>query len=135
MECYILNPALSLLMKHLLIYQYQKAPKFYAFPWSPHSSLVSIGQLFITTRVVHLPIRTQTSLITEADLTTESHHAVRALHSCNSWLFWVFNFLGYLLGRSFIICFISSSNPMSKILSASSMIKHCRFLNINPSVF
>lgn len=30
----------------------------------------------------------------------------------------------FLLGKSLIICFISSSNPISKIRSASSMIKH-----------
>ena len=67
MECFIINPALSLLMKHLVIGQRQKAPKFSAFHWSLHGSLVSIGQHFITTRVV-LPKRTETSLITEADL-------------------------------------------------------------------
>ena len=43
----IINPALSLLMKHLVIGQHQKAPNFLAFLWSPHSSLVSIGQHFI----------------------------------------------------------------------------------------
>ena len=45
---------------------------FLAFHWSPHGSLVSIGQHFITTRVVHLPKKTETkktetSLITESD--------------------------------------------------------------------
>ena len=44
-----------------------KAPNFLAFHWSPHSSLVSIGQNFITTRVVHLPKRTETNLVTESD--------------------------------------------------------------------
>ena len=48
------NPALSLLMKHLLIGQRQKPPNFSAFQWSPHGSLVSIGQNFGTTRVLHL---------------------------------------------------------------------------------
>ena len=52
MECSINNPALSLLMKHLVIGQCQKAPNFSAFHWSPHGSLVSIGQHFVTTRVV-----------------------------------------------------------------------------------
>ena len=73
MECSIINPALSLLMKHLVIGQRQKAPNFSAFHWSPCSSLVSIGQHFVTTRVVHLPKRTETSLITKrtkADLIT-----------------------------------------------------------------
>ena len=74
MECYIINPALSLLMKHLVIGQRQKAPNFSAFHWSPHGILVSIGQHFVTTRIVHLPKR------------TESDQAVKAVHSCNSWL-------------------------------------------------
>lgn len=34
-----------------------------------------------------------------------------------------------------MICFSSSSKPTSKIRSASSMIRHCRFLNMNPGVF
>ena len=67
MECSKINLALSLLMKHLVIDQRQKAPNFPAFHWSPHASLVSIGQHFLTTRVVHLPKRTETSLITESD--------------------------------------------------------------------
>ena len=70
MECPIINPALSLLMKHLVIGQCQKAPNFSAFHWSPHGSLVSIGQHFITTGVAHLPKRTETSLITVSDLIT-----------------------------------------------------------------
>ena len=65
MECPIINPALSLLMKHLVIGQHQKAPNFSAFRWSPHGSLVSIGQPFVTTRIVHLPKKTETSLITK----------------------------------------------------------------------
>ena len=84
MDGSIINPALSLLMKHLVISQRQKAPNFSAFHWSPHGSLVSIGQPFITTRVVHLPKRTETSLITESDLIAESDQAVRAVHSCES---------------------------------------------------
>ena len=67
MECSIINPALSVLMKHLVIGQRQKASKFSAFHWSLHGSLVSIGQHFVTTSVVHLPKRTETSLITESD--------------------------------------------------------------------
>ena len=73
MECYIINPALSLLMKHQVIGQRQKAPNFSAFHWSPHGSLVSIGQHFVTTRVVHLPKRTETSLITESDQRASNH--------------------------------------------------------------
>ena len=64
MESSIISPAISLLMKHLVIGQRQKtAPNFSAFHWSPHGSLVSIGQHFITMRVVHLQERTETSLI------------------------------------------------------------------------
>ena len=72
MECSITNPALSLLMKHLVIGQRQKA-YFSAFHWSPHGSLVSIGQHFVITRVVHLPKRTETSLITESDRSEPNH--------------------------------------------------------------
>ena len=86
-DCSIISPAsLSLFMKHLVIDQRQKIPNFSAFHWSPHRSLVSINQHFVATRVVHLPKRTETSLITESDLITESEQAVRTLHSCNSWL-------------------------------------------------
>ena len=85
MECSIINPALSLLMKYLVIGQRQKAPNFSTFHWSPHDSLVSIGQHFVTTRLVHLPKRAETSLITEADIITEADQAVRAVHSCNIW--------------------------------------------------
>ena len=73
MECSIINQALSLLMKHLVIGQSQKAPNFSAFQWSPHGSLVSIGQHFVTTRVVHLPKRTETSVITESDQSGPYH--------------------------------------------------------------
>ena len=66
-ECSINSPALSLLMKHLVIGQRLKTPNFSAFHWSPHGSLVSIGQHFVITRVVHFTERTETSLITESD--------------------------------------------------------------------
>ena len=102
MKCSINSPALSLLMKHLVICQRLKTPDFSAFHWSPHGSLVSIGQNFVTTRVEHLPKRTETSLITESDqggpnhqllqlctartAWSESDQVVRAVHSCISWL-------------------------------------------------
>ena len=95
------NPALSLLMKHLVIGQRLKTPNFSAFHWSPRGSLVSVGQHFVTTKVVHLPKSTETSLITESDQSgtkhqllqlcmastawSDSDQAVRAVHSCNSW--------------------------------------------------
>ena len=73
MEFSIINPALLLLMKHLVIGQHQKAPNFSAFHWSPHGSMISIGQRFVSTRVVHLPKKTETSLITELDQTGPNH--------------------------------------------------------------
>ena len=87
MECSIINPALSLLMKHLIIGQCEKAPNFSALRWSPHGSLVSIGQHFVATRVVLLPKRTETCLSnwTEADIIIESDQTVWAVHSYNSW--------------------------------------------------
>ena len=57
-------------MRHLVIGQRQKAPNFSAFHWSPHGCLITIGQHFVTTRVVRLPKRTETSLITEVELIT-----------------------------------------------------------------
>ena len=73
MECSTNNLALPLLMKHLVIGQRLKAPNFSAFHLSTHSTLVSIGQNFVTTRVVHLPKRTKTSLITESDQSGPNH--------------------------------------------------------------
>ena len=49
----------------------KKAPNFSAFHWSPHGSLVSIGQHFV--RVVHLPKKTERSLITESDQSGPYH--------------------------------------------------------------
>ena len=50
-----------------------KDPNFSAFHWSPQGNLVSIGQHFVTPRVVHLPKRTETSLITESDRSGPNH--------------------------------------------------------------
>ena len=88
-------------MRHLVIGQRQKAPNFSAFHWSPHGCLITTGQHVVTTRVVHLPKRTETSLITESDQSranhqllqlctvhtawSESDQAVRAVPSCKSW--------------------------------------------------
>ena len=87
-------------MKHLVIGQRLKTPNFSAFHWSPRGNLVSIGQHFVATKVVHLPKSTETSLITESDQSgpknqllqlctastawSDSGQAVRAVHSCNS---------------------------------------------------
>ena len=76
MECPIISPALLLLKKHLVISQHLKAPNFLAFHWSLHGSLVSIGLHFVTTRVVHLPNRTKTSLITESDQSRPNHQII-----------------------------------------------------------
>ena len=94
-------------MRHLVIGQRLKAPNFSAFHWSPHDCLITIGQHSVTTRVVHLPKRTETSLITESDQSranhqlwqlctartvwTDSDQAVRAVHSCKSWLLYIFS--------------------------------------------
>ena len=98
MECNIKNPAPSLLMKHLVIGQRQKAPNFSAFHWLPHGSLVSIGQHFVTMRVVHLTKRTEHKfnyrIGPKADPITESDQAVRAVHSCNSWF--IISFGGHI---------------------------------------
>ena len=67
MECSINSPALSLLMKHVVIGQRLKTPNLSAFHWSPRGVLVSIGQHFAATRVVHLPKSIETSLITGSD--------------------------------------------------------------------
>ena len=91
MECSIISLALSLLMKHLVIVQRQKAPNFSDFHWSLHSSLVSIGQHVVTTRVVHLPKRAETSLINESD------QVVRAVHSWNSCFFLPFCLSHYIV--------------------------------------
>ena len=68
MECPIINPALSLLMKHLVIGQRQKLPISRLF--IGHYTVV---WFLITTRVVHLPKRTETSLITESDRSGPNH--------------------------------------------------------------
>ena len=46
MEWPIISPAVSLLIKHLVIDQCQKALNLSAFHWSTHGGLVSIGQHF-----------------------------------------------------------------------------------------
>ena len=73
LECSIINLALSFLKKNLAIGQRQKAPNFSAVRWSPHGSLISIGQHCVTTMEVHLPKRTETSLITESDRSGPNH--------------------------------------------------------------
>ena len=73
MECSINSPALTLLMKHLVIGQHLKTPNFSNFHWSPRGSLVSIGHYFVATRVVYLPKSTETSLITRVDNVRHDH--------------------------------------------------------------
>ena len=90
----------------------KKTPNFSAFHWSPRGSLVSIGH-FVATRVVHLPKSTESSLFTESDQRGPNHQllqlctartawsdsdqAVRAVHSCNSWLDYAFNINMYCM--------------------------------------
>ena len=85
MECSINSPALSLLMKHLVIGQRLKTPNFSAFHWSPRGSLVSIGQHFVATRVVHLPKSTETSLITETDQSGLNHQLLQLCTARTAW--------------------------------------------------
>ena len=73
MERSFINPALLLLMKHLVIGQRQKVPNFSTFHWSQNDSVVFIGQHFVTTRVLNLPKRSETSLITESDRSGPNH--------------------------------------------------------------
>ena len=89
MECSINSPSLSLLMKHLVIGQRLKTPNFSAFHWSPRGSLVSIGQYFVATRVVHLPKSTETSLIkqniTELDQSGPNHQLLQLCMVRTAW--------------------------------------------------
>ena len=64
-------------MKHLVIGQRLKTPNFSAFHWSPRGSLVSIGQHFVSTWVVHLLKSTETSLITESDQRGPNHQLLQ----------------------------------------------------------
>ena len=64
-------------MRHLVIGQRKKAPNFSAFHWSPHGCLITSGQHFVTTRVVHLPKRTETNLITESDQSRANHQLLQ----------------------------------------------------------
>ena len=77
MGCSINSPALSLLMKHLVIGQRLKTHDFSAFHWSPRGSLVSTGQHFVATRVEHLPKSTETSFITESDQSGPDHQLLQ----------------------------------------------------------
>ena len=85
MECSINNPALSLLMKHLVIGQRLKTPNFSAFHWSPSGSLLSIGQHFVATRVVDLPKSTETNLITESDQSGPNHQLLQLCTARTAW--------------------------------------------------
>ena len=89
-------------------YRLKYCPKGPLNPNQPTNQLITIGQHFVTTRVVHLSKRTETSLITESDQSRANHQllqlctvrtawsdsdqAVRAVHSCISrycWRCWV----------------------------------------------
>ena len=68
MEKPIINPALSLLININLLVSAKKLIISRLF-----IGQVSIDQHFVTTRVVHLPKRTETSLITESDRSGPNH--------------------------------------------------------------
>ena len=57
---------IAILVRHLVIGHRQKVPNFSAFHRSPHGCLITIGQHFVTMRVVLLLKWTETSLITES---------------------------------------------------------------------
>ena len=87
MECSIINPALSLLMKHLVTGQLQKAPTFSAFNWSPHGSLFH-WSAFRNPEGSTFTKKDRNKLSTEMDRNGPSHRigpscAGRAC--CNSW--------------------------------------------------
>ena len=64
----MVNPALSFLMKHLVIGQAKKLIISQLF--IGHHTVV---WFLVATRVVHLPKRTETSLITESDRSGPNH--------------------------------------------------------------
>ena len=72
-------------MRHLVIGQRQKAPNFSAFHWSPHGCLITIGQHFVTTRVVHLPKKPETNLITESDQRRANHQLLQLCTVRTAW--------------------------------------------------
>ena len=71
--CSIIKPATIAFDETSSYWSAPKAPNFSAFHWSPHGCLITIGQQFVTMRVVHLPKRTETSLITESDQSRAIH--------------------------------------------------------------
>ena len=72
-------------MKHLVIGQRLKTPNFSAFHWSPRGSLVSIGQHFVVTRVVHVPKITETSSITESEQSGPNHQLLQLCTARTTW--------------------------------------------------
>ena len=80
-----MNVALSLSMEHRIIGQCQKAPNYSALHWSPHGNLVSISQHFVTTRVVHLPKRTEASVITKLDQSRPNHQLLQLCTAHTAW--------------------------------------------------
>ena len=98
MLCSIIQLARSILMKHLVIGPRQKAPNFSAFHWSLHengfrvsafrnhegSTFIEKGRNKLNYRIG--PLRSDSVIKLVSDLITESDQAVRAVHSCNSWL-------------------------------------------------
>ena len=135
-------------MRHLVIGQRQKAPNFSAFHWSPHGCLITIGQHFVTTRVVHLPKRTETSLITESDQSRANHQLLqlctvrtswsdsdqdmRAVHSCKSW-FQYFSWKAYVVTLQYVFLLRNRKYPHRIIPVTSFYLDHqisCQFYDL-----
>ena len=72
-------------MNHLVIGQHKKAPNFSAFHWSPQDSLVSIGQHFVTTRVVYLPKKDQNKLNYQSDQGGPNHQLLQLCTARTAW--------------------------------------------------
>ena len=62
-----------------------KTPNFSAFHWSPRGSLVSVGQHFVATSVVHLPKSTETSLVIELDQNGLNHQLLQLCKARTAW--------------------------------------------------
>ena len=101
-------------MRHLVIGQRQKAPNFLVTRLSDYH-----WSAFGNTRVVHLPKRNETNLITESDQSRTNHQllqlctartawsdsdqAVRPVHSCKSWFPTMFMLICFLAVHAHVI--------------------------------
>ena len=132
MECPIINPTISLLMKHLVIGQRQKAPNFSAFHWSPHGSLAYIGQHFVTTKEAHLPKRTETRLIVESYQTEPNHQLLQLCTARKAWsesllpffrFFFFFCLFVYFHSRSNLVCIWKEQKEKRKHFTTEKLLE------------